>query len=226
MGKSVEIAREIFDAGTGRRYDVSDPAEIRAATEAFLAALPKRELGPLAPGPPARADTPALDRPVDHALPASERLDALVQGCDYRGVVLARTSCKCTGQWHCLLGLGDDPARPHQVTVHRCYQCVLGQIPGVWPDPPPPRQSDVAGPGMLRRAGNFARAAARYVAAGAPRADAEEASRRLAICRANSCGFCRDDVCRHPACGCYLPEKTAWGTESCPLDPPLWGAAT
>ncbi len=219
MGESVEISRELFDPTTGRRYAMTDPA-VRVISEAFVAALPKQEITLPAPGP-VPADAPAIERPIDADLPVSDRLNQLVWSCDYRGATLVNASCKCTSQWHCLLGLGDDPAQPHNVTVHRCYQCVLDQIPDVWPEPPPV-QSDVEGPGALRRVANFLKAAAKHVAAGAPKVSVEEASRRLAICETNVCGFYRDGVCQHPACGCTLIEKTRWATERCPLEPALW----
>ncbi len=57
------------------------------------------------------------------------------------------------------------------------------------------------------------------VLAGAPPLQANEARRRLAICRACPSGLHRlergHDRCSR--CGCYLAAKTAWRSQSCPV---------
>jgi hypothetical protein len=79
-------------------------------------------------------------------------------------------------------------------------------------------------PGLVRQAVNLAGAVVQHVVAGAPPASEEERERRLAICRANTCGFYREiDRCAHAKCGCHLEIKASWADQRCPLDPPRWG---
>lgn len=81
-------------------------------------------------------------------------------------------------------------------------------------------------PGLLRRMGNFARAALQHIATGAEKAPADVQALRLAICR--NCPLkviepILGDVCSHKDCGCSLAVKTGWSDQRCPLDPPKWG---
>lgn len=57
--------------------------------------------------------------------PHQERLQ-LVYGCDYRG---AKIGCGCNGTWHCGLGRGEFPTRPHEVSLGECLRCVSGGLP-------------------------------------------------------------------------------------------------
>lgn len=77
-------------------------------------------------------------------------------------------------------------------------------------------------PSLARQAVNLATATAQHIAAGARPASETERERRLAICRANTCGqYLPGDKCAK--CGCRMEIKAAWAEQSCPLDPPLWG---
>lgn len=79
------------------------------------------------------------------------------------------------------------------------------------------------GPGLLRRAVNFAGAVVTHFAAGFPTATPEQQAARLAICRTNECGFYAEgDRCLHSACGCYLQVKVGMADQGCPIG--LWGA--
>ena len=71
-------------------------------------------------------------------------------------------------------------------------------------------------PGLLRKAVNFSRAVSRHIADGARKVGQENYEQRLAICRAcPSCDVPRM-VCRERRCGCRLPVKARWRSESCP----------
>jgi hypothetical protein len=73
------------------------------------------------------------------------------------------------------------------------------------------------GPGLVRKAANFAVAVMRHVAAGRPAASTEEVARRKAVCE--SCEYLSPDglVCRHSGCGCVLATKVAWAEQQCPI---------
>lgn len=79
-----------------------------------------------------------------------------------------------------------------------------------------------SGPSRLRRAANFAKAAAKHELRGRPKADQATIDARLAICHA--CPFYRpgQEACGHKQCGCgvsskqkYL-NKLAWADQQCP----------
>ena len=78
-------------------------------------------------------------------------------------------------------------------------------------------------PSLLARAGNFATAAARHVAAGAPRCTDEQIAERFAICV--GCEHYDGSECRK--CGCPVVRKRqwisklSWAGESCPVG--KWG---
>jgi hypothetical protein len=57
----------------------------------------------------------------------------------------------------------------------------------------------VAMPGLLERAGNFARSAARHVAQGAPRCTDEQVAERFAVCQ--QCEHYTGSACRKCGCG-------------------------
>lgn len=82
------------------------------------------------------------------------------------------------------------------------------------------------GVSLLTKAANFATAAAKHVAAGAPMASDEEVARRHDICR--GCEHFDGKACRQ--CGCpvvrerkYL-SKLSWADSSCPVG--KWGPVT
>lgn len=87
-----------------------------------------------------------------------------------------------------------------------------------------PREPKV-GVSMVRKAVNFAAAAARHLAAGAPMASEEEVARRFAICQGcehyngKSCNKCGCPVNRERA---YM-SKLSWSDQSCPVG--KWGPA-
>ncbi len=106
-------------------------------------------------------------------------------------------------------------------------------------EPHPPTLQPGEGPGNVRRAANFASAAAAHAVNGMPQASQEDVEARLAICRA--CPLYRvlppnkipkslaelDEVgtCTHKSCGCYLhshptanPSKLRWADQKCPLN--------
>ncbi len=80
--------------------------------------------------------------------------------------------------------------------------------------------SEIEGPSPGRKALNLAKAIAKHVAAGLPRASDDVIQDRLAICHA--CEHYDEGICN--VCGCRLDVKTSWADQSCPLDPPKWGA--
>jgi len=98
-------------------------------------------------------------------------------------------------------------------TVER--DCHTGQPVG--------RKAKLSGPSLLKKAVNFATAAAKHMKAGMPRASAAELERRFAICQ--GCEFYDGTACTK--CGCpvvrekkYL-SKLAWADSECPAG--KWG---
>ena len=104
---------------------------------------------------------------------------------------------------------------------------------------PEPTAEPPKGPGKIRRIGNFAKAAAKHVAAGQPKATIEQIEERFAICQncpANLYQVLADEqrpsslaeasevgTCLDKSCGCYLhaselsPNKLGWADQRCPL---------
>jgi len=89
--------------------------------------------------------------------------------------------------------------------------------------PPIPKAGTAEMPPLLDRVGNFAAAAARHIAAGAPLCTKEEVAARHAICV--GCEFFDGKACTK--CGCSVSRqrayisKLSWATESCPVG--KWG---
>lgn len=89
----------------------------------------------------------------------------------------------------------------------------------------PPDLTRADAPSFLQKVKNFASAAARHVAAGAPMASDEEIIRRHDICLA--CEFLRDGACTK--CGCPINRarkyvsKLSWADSECPVG--KWGKA-
>lgn len=79
-----------------------------------------------------------------------------------------------------------------------------------------PRETKLS---VLRKAKNFAVAAAQHVAAGMPMASDEEIERRFAICQ--GCEFLNNNTCSK--CGCPVQRekkfisKLAWADQKCPV---------
>ena len=79
------------------------------------------------------------------------------------------------------------------------------------------------GVSLVTRAANFARSAARHVAAGMPRATDEQVAQRFAICQ--TCEHFDGRACRQ--CGCPVVRerkfvsKLSWAEQSCPVG--KWG---
>lgn len=73
---------------------------------------------------------------------------------------------------------------------------------------------------MALSAGKAALAEAAAVISRAPAVSDEEAARRHAICKSNTCGKYSADEDRCRACGCYLAAKSRWRSQSCPKG--LW----
>jgi len=96
----------------------------------------------------------------------------------------------------------------------------------------------VDGPGMVRRAMNFTKAATRHAAKGRPRSTEQEIKKRYEICSSCPDGLFRlldaesvpnrlsgvegVGTCIHKSCGCNIhperkfPNKLAWADQSCP----------
>jgi hypothetical protein len=100
----------------------------------------------------------------------------------------------------------------------------------------PVTQEPASVPSAVRRAANFAKAAARHVAAGMPKCSQAQIEARLAVCR--GCHLYQVDAasegttsgtCTHESCGCRLSRraafrnKLAWADQECPLG--KWGKA-
>lgn len=87
-------------------------------------------------------------------------------------------------------------------------------------------------PSMVRKAANFAVAAAKHVAAGRPMATDEQVAERFAICQAcpkfiekgEGVGECSMCGCGLRAVGVEGLSKLRWATEQCPLPKPRWKA--
>lgn len=84
----------------------------------------------------------------------------------------------------------------------------------------------------VRKAANFAMAAAKHVAAGRPMATDEQVAERFAICQAcpkfiekgEGVGECSMCGCGIKAVGVEGLSKLRWATEQCPLLKPRWKA--
>lgn len=101
-----------------------------------------------------------------------------------------------------------------------CRKC--GRVAPVHPTTAMCRRP-VAAPSLLQKASNFAKSAARHIAAGAPVASEEQIALRYYICV--QCEFFDGAACLR--CGCpvirerqYL-SKLSWANESCPVG--KWG---
>ncbi len=86
-----------------------------------------------------------------------------------------------------------------------------------------PSAAPSAGPSLLTKAANFASAAVKHVAAGAPQCTEEEVAARHAICV--GCEYFANNTCTK--CGCPLSRertylgKLSWADQSCPVG--KWG---
>ena len=76
-------------------------------------------------------------------------------------------------------------------------------------------------PSLVRRIGNFTKAAIAHAVRGLPTADEATIDARLEICQ--TCPLFDGLVCRHAKCGCRINRekaflnKLAWADQSCPL---------
>jgi len=79
---------------------------------------------------------------------------------------------------------------------------------------------------LIQKAANFAAAAAKHIAAGAPMATEEQVAERFGICQ--TCEHFDGRACRQ--CGCPVVRekkflsKLSWAGESCPVG--KWGSVT
>ena len=83
----------------------------------------------------------------------------------------------------------------------------------------------ITGPSFFEKVGNFATAAAKHIAAGAPRCTDEQVQARHAIC--TGCEFFANNACTKCGCGisrdrAYI-SKLHWADQSCPVG--KWGPA-
>ena len=94
------------------------------------------------------------------------------------------------------------------------------------PAEPAPDLTRADAPSFLAKVRNFATAAAKHVAAGAPMASDEEIIRRHDLCLA--CEFFKDNSCQK--CGCPVVRakqyvsKLSWADSECPVG--KWGKET
>lgn len=117
-------------------------------------------------------------------------------------------------EWRQAVGAPDDC--PHGITLYTIPPFDRGAYS---------KAVAVSRPSLIQKAMNFAAAAAKHVAAGAPMASDEEVARRFAICQ--GCEFFDGKACAQ--CGCpvnreraYL-SKLSWADQSCPVG--KWGPA-
>jgi hypothetical protein len=164
--------------------------------------------------PPRAAPTPVALAPPDPISDlAPDQLTAFraeVELCPYR---TKDETCNCRTR---LCGLGKGTAG--RVTAWDCAKCLgyLDEAGGATA-----KGLDVASaepkayPSLLQQAASAAKAAARFAASGFAIASAEEAERRMAICR--TCPeFNAIDV-RCYQCGCFLKVKVKDQVETCPV---------
>jgi hypothetical protein len=85
-------------------------------------------------------------------------------------------------------------------------------------------EKGVEPPTLLRKVTNFAKAITKHTISGFSTVSSEIQTARLSICRGCIEYFDSEKlICKHKDCGCYLPVKTSWASQSCPLSPPKWG---
>src|SRR5690606_38884503 len=74
----------------------------------------------------------------------------------------------------------------------------------------------LAGPGLVQKATNLAKATVRHTISGFKDVPTETQEARYAICQAcpSQCYKPKSDSCT--LCGCIMKTKTAWSTASCP----------
>lgn len=201
--------------------DPSHPAYVPGYDASVLEAAQR-------PQAPSRAAAPLSPAPIDPLSPEQRAaFEAEFNACPHRS---RDTTCRCR-QHKCALGKGTEG----YVTTWECSIC-LGYVDQAGhatdkglatEDTAPLQHGDApAGPSLLRRLGNAAKAAVRVVDQAAHGRDvkvpAEEAAARLAICRACDRYKALTQTCEHPDCGCFLPVKTTLATEVCPLG--KWGS--
>lgn len=75
-------------------------------------------------------------------------------------------------------------------------------------------------PGILKKALNFSKALAAHARAGQKLADDETFNQRIELCL--TCPKRFYDTCG--LCGCPVDKKCSWSEQSCPDNPPKWGA--
>lgn len=73
------------------------------------------------------------------------------------------------------------------------------------------------GPGLVRKAANYAKAVVQHLVGGLRNVDDQERARRLAICGTCPQFDAARIVCTHRACGCDLEAKARWQEQRCPL---------
>ncbi len=106
--------------------------------------------------------------------------------------------------------------------------------------------NEVEGPGTIKRAINFTKAAVGHAAAGRPKANAKQIKERFDICQtcpsnlyeilgtekipAALAKLPEVGTCKHKSCGCFIhsdpeltPSKLGWADQKCPLG--HWGKA-
>ena len=127
--------------------------------------------------------------------------------CNRRGKILSEVTCQCFTNR--IIHEEDLVAR-----IETCNMCPYRNMPDD-PDLPPVGEKP-KGPGLMKLAGNFAKAVANHVKDGARKVTQEEFEARLEKC--NSCQFLQNNRCRHMKCVCFITKKARWRSEKCPID--------
>ena len=133
--------------------------------------------------------------------------------CNRRGKVLSQISCECFSN---RIIHGEDTIVASLQTCQICPYKSLEDDPDL-----PPVGEKVKGPGIVKLAGNFAKAVANHLKDGGRKVSQEELQERLEQC--NNCQFLVKNRCRHMKCGCFITKKAKWRSEKCPIGrwPPL-----
>lgn len=85
---------------------------------------------------------------------------------------------------------------------------------------PPPKE--IEEPSLVEKASNFSKSVVSHARNGFTKTENTLKEKRLEIC--SSCEYFDSSRQGCKKCGCYLPVKASWASESCPLN--KWGPET
>ena len=128
--------------------------------------------------------------------------------CNRRGRILSQVTCRC---------LSNRIYHP-QSTVADINTCNICPYRNMEDDPDLPLVGEKKvqeGPGIIKMAGNLAKAVTNHVKDGGKKVDKETYEARLEQC--NNCEFLKNNRCRHMSCGCFITKKAKWRSENCPI---------